>query len=170
MIEVTGRLLKLHGVTCGKGIRGESRRQPRHTKTLPAQDGLQERQWLPKLLAGGCSTQSFRPAEEIRVWRSYPRHRGDFASAQAQGSDGEEQRKTQLENAISDRSGTTGMKTLQDIVRGSARSDMTSTWSGWPGATAAPRAGAAEPGPQRGVHGGGRKHEAAAVRAAGVVS
>lgn len=68
----------------------------------------------------------------------------------------EEHRKTQLENAISDRSGTTGMKTLQDIVRGSARSDMTSTWSRWPGATATPRAGATEAGPQRGGYDGGQ--------------
>ena len=136
---------------------------------------LEECQWLLKLLAQAGA------ARPIHFVRSSGRRDADMAElpatpgASAQGADREEQRKTQLENAISGRSGTTGMKTLQDIVRGSARSDMTSTWSRWPGATATPRAGATEAGPQRGGYGGRRKHEAAAfsrrvVRAAGVVS
>jgi hypothetical protein len=46
---------------------------------------------------------------EIRVRRSYLRQR-NLDAAQAQGAEGEQQRKTQLENVVSDC--TTGMKIL----------------------------------------------------------
>jgi hypothetical protein len=81
-----------------------------------------ECQWLQKLHTFGLLNNSFRPAEEIRVLRSYMRQRENLVTAA--GTAIQHMQKTltemniQLANVISDISGTTGMKILRDIVKG----------------------------------------------------
>jgi transposase len=95
----------------------------RHTKTLPGRKtDVLECQWLQKLHTFGLLNNSFRPAEEIRVLRSYMRQRENLV--QAAGTSIQHMQKAltemniQLGNVISDLSGTTGMKILRDIIKG----------------------------------------------------
>lgn len=54
----------------------------RHTKTLPGRKtDVLECQWLQKLHTFGLLNNSFRPAEEIRVLRSYMRQRENLVTA-----------------------------------------------------------------------------------------
>lgn len=94
-----------------------------HTKTLPGrQTDVQECQWLQKLHTFGLLNKAFRPAEEIRVLRSYLRQRENLVAAAAMCVQHMQKALTemniQLANVISDISGTTGMAILRDIVRG----------------------------------------------------
>src|SRR5664280_3896443 len=53
-----------------------------HTKTLPGRKtDVQECQWLQKLHTFGLLNKAFRPAEEIRVLRSYLRQRENLVAA-----------------------------------------------------------------------------------------
>ncbi len=87
----------------------------RHTKTLPGRKtDVLECQWLQKLHTFGLLNNSFRPAEEIRVLRSYMRQRENLVTASATAIQHMQKVRTemniQLANVISDISGTTGMK------------------------------------------------------------
>ncbi len=95
----------------------------RHTKTLPGRKtDVQECQWLQKLHTFGLLNNSFRPAEEIRVLRSYLRQRENLVAAAATCIQHMQKALTemnlQLANVISDISGVTGMAILGAIVRG----------------------------------------------------
>lgn len=95
----------------------------RHTKTLPGRKtDVLECQWLQKLHTFGLLNNSFRPAEEIRVLRSYMRQRENLVTAAGTAIQHMQKVLTemniQLANVISDISGTTGMKILRDIVKG----------------------------------------------------
>jgi transposase len=95
----------------------------RHTKTLPGRKtDVQECQWLQKLHTFGLLNNSFRPAEEIRVLRSYMRQRENLVTAAGTAIQHMQKALTemniQLANVISDISGTTGMKILRDIIQG----------------------------------------------------
>jgi transposase len=94
-----------------------------HTKTLPGRKtDVQECQWLQKLHTFGLLNSAFRPAEEIRVLRSYLRQRENLVAAAAICVQHMQKALTemniQLANVISDISGTTGMAILRDIVKG----------------------------------------------------
>src|SRR5215471_8056860 len=94
----------------------------RHTKTLPGRKtDVLECQWLQKLHTFGLLNNSFRPAEEIRVLRSYMRQRENLVAAAGTAIQHMQKALTemniQLANVISDISGTTGMKILRDIVK-----------------------------------------------------
>lgn len=94
-----------------------------HTKTLPGRKtDVQECQWLQKRHTFGLLNKAFRPAEEIRVLRSYLRRRENLVAAAAMCVQHMQKALTemniQLANVISDISGTTGMAILRDIVRG----------------------------------------------------
>jgi transposase len=95
----------------------------RHTKTLPGRKtDVLECQWLQKLHTFGLLNNSFRPAEEIRVLRSYMRQRENLVTAAGTAIQHMQKALTemniQLANVISDISGITGMKILRDIVKG----------------------------------------------------
>jgi len=95
----------------------------RHTKTLPGRKtDVQECQWLQKLHTFGLLNNSFRPAEEIRVLRSYLRQGGNLVAAAATCIQHLQKALTemnlQLANVISDISGVTGMAILRAIVGG----------------------------------------------------
>lgn len=95
----------------------------RHTKTLPGRKtDVQECQWLQKLHTFGLLNNSFRPAEEIRILRSYMRQRENLVTAAGTSIQHMQKALTemniQLANVISDISGVTGMKILRDIVKG----------------------------------------------------
>ena len=95
----------------------------RHTKTLPGRKtDVLECQWLQKLHTFGLLNNSFRPAEEIRVLRSYMRQRENLVTAAGSAIQHMQKALTemniQLANVISDISGITGMKILRDIVQG----------------------------------------------------
>jgi transposase len=94
-----------------------------HTKTLPGRKtDVQECQWLQKLHTFGLLNNAFRPAEEIRVLRSYLRQRENLVAAAATCVQHMQKALTemniQLANVISDISGTTGMAIVRDIVKG----------------------------------------------------
>lgn len=95
----------------------------RHTKTLPGRKtDVQECQWLQQLHTFGLLNNSFRPAEEIRVLRSYMRQRDNLVAAASVCLQHLQKALTemnlQLAKVISDISGTTGMAILRAIVQG----------------------------------------------------
>lgn len=95
----------------------------RHTKTLPGRKtDVQECQWLQQLHTFGLLNNSFRPAEQIRVLRSYMRQRENLVAAGSACIQHLQKALTemnvQLANVISDLSGTTGLTILQAIVEG----------------------------------------------------
>ena len=94
-----------------------------HTKTLPGRKtDVQECQWLQKLHSFGLLNPSFRPAEEIRVLRSYLRQRENLVSAASTCIQHMQKALTemnvQLANVISDITGVTGMAILRALVNG----------------------------------------------------
>jgi len=95
----------------------------RHTKTLPGRKtDVQECQWLQQLHTFGLLNNSFRPAEQIRILRSYLRQRENLVAAGSTCIQHLQKALTemnvQLANVISDLSGTTGMAILHAIVKG----------------------------------------------------
>jgi transposase len=95
----------------------------RHTKNLPGRKSdVQESQWLLKLHTYGLLNNSFQPAAEIRVARTYWRQRGE----QVRGASTCIQRmqkvltqmNVQLANVISDLSGLTGQTIVRAILAG----------------------------------------------------
>ena len=95
----------------------------RHTKTLPGRKtDVLECQWLQKLHTFGLLNNSFRPAEEIQVLRTYLRQRENLVAAGSTCIQHMQktltQMNVQLANVISDISGVTGMAILRAIVAG----------------------------------------------------
>jgi transposase len=94
-----------------------------HTKTLPGRKtDVLECQWLQKLHTFGLLNNSFQPAEEIRVLRTYMRQREKLVAAASTCIQHIQKALTemnvQLANVISDISGLTGMAILRAIVSG----------------------------------------------------
>jgi transposase len=95
----------------------------RHTKTLPGRKtDVLECQWLQKLHTFGLLNNSFRPAEEIQVLRTYLRQRENLVAAASKCIQHMQkaltQMNVQLANVISDISGKTGLAILRAIVAG----------------------------------------------------
>src|ERR1700730_19424434 len=96
------------------------------TNTLPGRKtDVQESQWLLKLHTYGLLRNSFHPAADIRVIRTYWRQRGDHVRAiitciQLMQKD-LTQMNIQLANGISDLSGWTGMRIVRAILAGERR-------------------------------------------------
>ena len=95
----------------------------RHTKNLPGRKSyVQECQWLMKLHTYGLLNNSFRPAEEIYVLRTYWRQRDDPVKAATAAIQRMQKVLTemnvQIANVISDLSGVTGMAILGAILEG----------------------------------------------------
>ncbi|HEY2644705.1 MAG TPA: IS110 family transposase [Galbitalea sp.] len=95
----------------------------RHTKNLPGRKSdVQESQWLLKLHTYGLLRNSFHPAAEIRVTRTYWRQRADHVRAIStciqRMQKALTQMNIQLANVISDLSGWTGMRIVRAILAG----------------------------------------------------
>src|SRR3954447_13819070 len=104
----------------------------RHTKTLPGRKtDVLECQWLQKLHTFGLLNNSFRPAEEIQVLRTYLRQRENLVTASSTCIQHMQktltQMNVQLANVISDISGVTGMAILRAIVAGERDTEKLST-------------------------------------------
>lgn len=94
-----------------------------HTKNLPGRKSdVQECQWLLQLHVYGLLKNSFRPAEQIRIMRSYWRlrqeHVAEAATCIQRMQKALIQMNLQLTGVLSDISGTTGMAILRAIVAG----------------------------------------------------
>jgi transposase len=94
-----------------------------HTKTLPGRKtDVLECQWLQKLHTFGLLNNSFQPAEEIWVLRTYLRQREKLVAAASTCIQHIQKALTemniQLANVISDISGLTGIAILRAIVSG----------------------------------------------------
>jgi hypothetical protein len=95
----------------------------RHTKNLPGRKSdVQESQWLLKLHTYGLLNNSFQPASEIRVIRTYWRQRGEHVHGAAtciqRMQKALTQMNVQLANVISDISGLTGQAIVRAMVAG----------------------------------------------------
>jgi hypothetical protein len=95
----------------------------RHTKNLPGRKSdVQECQWLLKLHTYGLLNNSFQPASQIRVLRTYWRQRAEHVRAAASCIQRMQkaltQMNVQLANVISDLSGLTGQLIVRAIVGG----------------------------------------------------
>jgi transposase len=95
----------------------------RHTKNLPGRKSdVQESQWLLKLHTYGLLRNSFYPAADIRVIRTYWRQRADHVGAVSTCIQRMQKTLTQmnlqLANVISDLSGWTGMRIVRAILAG----------------------------------------------------
>ena len=95
----------------------------RHTKTLPGRKtDVLECQWLQKLHTFGLLNNSFRPAEEIRVLRSYMRQRENLVTAAGTAIQHRQKALTemniQLANVISDITGVSGQAIITAILKG----------------------------------------------------
>jgi len=95
----------------------------RHTKNLPGRKSdVQESQWLLKLHTYGLLRNSFYPAADIRVVRTYWRQRADHVRAVSTCIQRMQKTLTQmniqLANVISDLSGWTGQRIVRAILAG----------------------------------------------------
>ncbi len=95
----------------------------RHLKNVPGRksDG-QDCQWLQRLHSYGLLRASFRPADDIRVLRSYLRQRALLVEQRAghiqHMQKALQQMNVQVTQVLSDISGTTGLPILRAIVAG----------------------------------------------------
>jgi transposase len=106
----------------------------RHTKNLPGRKSdVQESQWLLKLHTYGLLRNSFHPAADIRVTRTYWRQRGDHVRAIStciqRMQKALTQMNIQLANVISDLSGWTGMRIVRAILAGERDPQVLATLS-----------------------------------------
>lgn len=96
-------------------------RQTKHAPGRPKSDVL-DCQWIQRLHSYGLLTASFRPADEIVVWRGYQRQREMLVRYAAQHvqhmQKALEEMNVKLTEVVSDITGQTGMKIIKDIVRG----------------------------------------------------
>src|SRR5215468_8853638 len=96
-------------------------RQTKHAPGRPKSDVL-DCQWIRRLHSYGLLTASFRPADEIVVWRGFQRQREMLVRYAAQHvqhmQKALEEMNVKLTEVVSDIAGQTGMKILRDIVRG----------------------------------------------------
>lgn len=96
-------------------------RQTTHAPGRPKSDVL-DCQWIRRLHSYGLLTASFRPSDEIVRWRGFVRQRDMLIRYAAQHvqhlQKTLEEMNVKLTEVVSDIVGQTGMKILQDIVRG----------------------------------------------------
>jgi transposase len=96
-------------------------RQTKHAPGRPKSD-VEDCQWIRRLHSYGLLTGSFRPADDIVVWRGYQRHREMLIRYAAQHvqhlQKALEEMNVKLTEVVSDIVGLTGMKIIKDIVRG----------------------------------------------------
>jgi len=96
-------------------------RQTSHAPGRPKSDVL-DCQWIRRLHSYGLLTASFRPADDIVRWRGFVRQRDMLIRYAAQHvqhlQKTLEEMNVKLTEVVSDIVGQTGMKILQDIVRG----------------------------------------------------
>jgi len=96
-------------------------RQTKHAPGRPKSDVL-DCQWIRRLHSYGLLTASFRPADDIVVWRGFPRQRDLLVRYAAQHvqhmQKALEEMNVKLTEVVSDVVGQTGMKIIKDIVRG----------------------------------------------------
>jgi transposase len=95
----------------------------RDTKNLPGRKSdVQESQWLMKLHTYGLLRNSFRPALEIRMMRTYWRQRNDLVRSAGRHIQRMQkaltQMNVQLANVLSDVSGMTGQAIIKAILGG----------------------------------------------------
>jgi transposase len=95
----------------------------RDTKNLPGRKSdVQESQWLMKLHTYGLLRNSFRPAQEIRMLRTYWRQRNDLVRSAGRHIQRMQkaltQMNVQLANVLSDVSGMTGQAIIKAILGG----------------------------------------------------
>lgn len=100
----------------------------RQTKNLPGRKSdVQESQWLLKLHTYGLLNNSFQPASEIRVLRTYWRLRGEHIAGAAtcvqRMQKALTQMNVQLANVISNISGLTGQAIIRAILAGERDSE-----------------------------------------------
>jgi transposase len=96
-------------------------RQTKHAPGRPKSDVL-DCQWIRRLHSYGLLTASFRPADEIVVWRGFQRQRDMLVRYAAQHvqhlQKALEEMNVKLTEVVSDIVGQTGLKIIKDIVRG----------------------------------------------------
>jgi len=96
-------------------------RQTKHAPGRPKSDVL-DCQWIRRLHSYGLLTASFRPVDEIVVWRGYQRQREMLIRYAAQHvqhmQKALEEMNVKLTEVVSDITGQTGLKIIKDIVRG----------------------------------------------------
>jgi transposase len=94
-------------------------RQTRHAPGRPKSDVL-DCQWIRRLHSYGLLTASFRPADEVVVWRGYQRQRELLIRYAAQHvqhmQKALEEMNVKLTEVVSDIVGQTGMKIIKGIV------------------------------------------------------
>ena len=96
-------------------------RQTKHAPGRPKSDVL-DCQWIRRLHSYGLLTASFRPCDEVVRWRGFQRQREMLIRYAAQHvqhmQKALEEMNVKLTEVVSDIVGQTGMKIIQDIVRG----------------------------------------------------
>lgn len=96
-------------------------RQTKHAPGRPKSDVL-DCQWIRRLHSYGLLTASFRPADDIVVWRGFQRQREMLVRYAAQhvqhAQKALEEMNVKLTEVVSDIVGQTGLKIIKDIVRG----------------------------------------------------
>jgi transposase len=96
-------------------------RQTKHAPGRPKSDVL-DCQWIRRLHSYGLLTASFRPADDIVVWRGFQRQRDMLVRYAAQHvqhlQKALEEMNVKLAEVVSDVVGQTGLKIIKDIVRG----------------------------------------------------
>lgn len=96
-------------------------RQTKHAPGRPKSDVL-DCQWIRRLHSYGLLTASFRPSDEVVVWRGYQRQREMLIRYAAQHvqhmQKALEEMNVKLTEVVADITGLTGMKIIKDIVKG----------------------------------------------------
>jgi transposase len=97
---------------------------PRQTQRAPGRPKTDKHDcmWIQRLHGLGLLTAAFRPAEKVRVWRSYQRQRanlvGDAARHLLRLHKALEQRNVKLAEVVSDVTGVTGLSIIKAILAG----------------------------------------------------
>lgn len=96
-------------------------RQTKHAPGRPKSDAI-DCQWIQRLHSYGLLTASFRPTDEVVVWRGYQRQREmliRYAGQHVQHMQKAlEEMNVKLIEIVCDITGQTGMKIIKDILRG----------------------------------------------------
>lgn len=97
---------------------------PRQTQRAPGRPKTDKHDcmWIQRLHGLGLLSAAFRPAEQVRVWRSYQRHRanlvGDAARHLLRLQKALEQMNVKLPEVVSDVTGVTGLAIIKAILAG----------------------------------------------------
>lgn len=94
-----------------------------HVKNVPGRKtDVSDAEWIQRLHSFGLLSGSFRPSDEVVVFRNYVRHRNTLMQRGADqlnyAQKALEQLNIKLGFVISDISGSTGTKIIEDIIRG----------------------------------------------------